>query len=91
MDNEGQFLAKIKVTKGRVIVVKSMRDNLLSRSVAVYLGLIQHVGEVSVYGELGLLKGEPVKIVLQENATPYSVAGPCRIPIPLLPRVEDGF
>ena len=92
----GQFLAKIKVTKGRgtkdcyfrVIVAKSTCDNLLSRSVAAYLGLIQHIGEVDVYGELGLLKGEPVKIVLKENAKPYSVAAPRRIPISLIPRVS---
>lgn len=56
---------------------------------ASYLDLIQHIGEVDVYGELGLLKGKPVKIVLKENAKPYSVAAPRRIPIPLLPRVEE--
>lgn len=97
VDHKGQFLAKTKVMKGsvtkdcyfRVIVAKSTCDNLLSRSVATYLGLIQHIGEVGVYGELGLLKGDPVKIVLKENVQPYSVAAPRLIPIPLLPRVEE--
>lgn len=70
-------------------VPKSTCDNLLSRSVATYLGLIQHLGEVEVYGELGLLKGDPVKIVLKDDAKPYSIAAPRRISIPLLPRVEE--
>lgn len=30
-----------------------------------------------------------MKIVLKEDAKPYSVAAPRRIPIPLLPRVEE--
>lgn len=93
----GQFLAKTQETKGRkttdcyfrVIVAKSTCDNLLSRSVGVRLGLIQHIEEVSVFGELGLLKGDPIKIVLKENAKPYSVVAPRRIPIPLLPKVEE--
>ncbi|XP_023285825.1 uncharacterized protein K02A2.6-like [Seriola lalandi dorsalis] len=92
----GQFLAKIQVQKGgkttdcyfRVVVAKSTCDNLLSRSVGVRLGLIHHIEEVSVFGELGLLKGDPIKIVLKENAKPYSVAAPRHIPIPLLPKVE---
>ena len=78
MDHKGQFLAKIQVTKGRktedcyfrVTVAKSTGDNLLSRSVATYLGLIQHLREVDVYGEFGLLKSDPVKIVLKDNAKP---------------------
>lgn len=93
----GQFLAKTQETKGRkttdcyfrVIVAKSTCDNLLSRSVGVRLGLIQHIEEVSVFGELGQLKGDPIKIVLKENAKPYSVVAPRRIPIPLLPKVEE--
>ena len=96
VSHKGQFMAKIKVQNGRklqdcffrVIVAQSTCDNLLSRSVAVHLGLIQHIEEVSVYGDVGLLKGEPVKIVLKDNAQPYSVAAPRRIPIPLLPKVE---
>ncbi|RXN22487.1 Transposon Ty3-I Gag-Pol poly [Labeo rohita] len=73
----------------RVTVVKSGGDNLLSRAVGAHLGLIQHVEEVSVYGVLGLLKGEPVKIELKENARPYSITTPRRIPIPLVPKVEE--
>lgn len=92
VDNKGQFLARIKITKRggtkdshfRVIAAKSTCDNLLSRSVAVYQGLIQHIG-VGVYGELGLLKGDPVKIVQKHTV----LQAPQRIPIPLLPKVEE--
>ncbi len=48
---------------------------------AVHLGLIQYIGEVSMYVELGLLKEDPVKTVLKEDAQPYSVAAPRHIPI----------
>lgn len=44
---------------------------------------------VVVYGELGLLKGNPVKITLKDDAKPYSVAAPHRILVPLLPQVEE--
>lgn len=44
---------------------------------------------VDVYGELGLLKGDPVKITLKDDAKPYSVAAPHHIPVPLLPQVEE--
>lgn len=69
-------------------MARSTYDNLLSRSVGVHLGLIQHIGEVSVYGDIRLLKGDPVKINLKDNAKPYSVVVPHRIPIPLLSKVE---
>ncbi|KAL0175066.1 hypothetical protein M9458_031034, partial [Cirrhinus mrigala] len=93
----GQFMARTQLKRGkktldchfRVTVIKSGGDNLLSRAVGAHLGLIQHVEEVSVYGELRLLKGEPVKIELKENARPYSITTPRRIPIPLVPKVEE--
>ncbi len=69
-------------------MVKSGGDNLPSRAVGAHLGLIQHVEEVSVYGEL-LLKGEPVKIELNENARPYIFTTPHCILIPLEPKVEE--
>ena len=51
-----------------------MKANLLSHDAAVNLGLIQRFYEISeeVFGDIGTLKGEPVKISLQENAEPYS-------------------
>lgn len=63
----GNKKKKTKDCYFRVAVAKSTCDNLLSRSVATNLGLIQHLGEVDVYGELGLLKGYSVKIVLKDK------------------------
>lgn len=62
-------------------VAKSACDTLLGRSVAAYLDLLQHFGEVDVYGELRLLKVELIKIVLNENAKLYSVVALQRIPV----------
>lgn len=71
--------------------MKSGGDNLLSRAVATKLGLIKRVklDEVNAFGDVGLLKGNPVRIVLKKEAKPYSVATPRRIPIPLLPKVVE--
>ena len=55
------------------------------------MGLVKRVHEItdhSVFGDIGLLKCEPVKIHLHDNAKPYSVSTPRRIPFPLLPLVE---
>lgn len=62
---------------------------MLSQAVGAHLGLIWYVVEVSVYGELGFLKGEPVKMERKENARPYSITSPCCISIPLMPKVEE--
>ena len=93
----GQFLAKIKAHVNgqlrnccfRVVVVKTSGENLLSRTVATKLGLIKRLDEVSSFSGLGTLKGDPVKITLKDDAEPYSVAVPRRVPIPLLSKVEE--
>ncbi|KAL6470492.1 hypothetical protein MHYP_G00216110 [Metynnis hypsauchen] len=93
----GQFLAKLKANISgqlrnccfRVVVVKTNGENLLSRTVATRLGLIKRIDEISTFSGIGTLKGEPVKITLKEGAEPYSIATPRRVPIPLLPRVEE--
>lgn len=41
-----------------------------------------------VFGNIGLLKCEPVKIELNTDCEPYSLTTPRRIPFPLLPKVE---
>jgi hypothetical protein len=41
-----------------------------------------------VFGDIGKLKGDPVKIKLKENMKPYHVNTSRRIPIPLIPKVE---
>ncbi|XP_056440715.1 uncharacterized protein si:ch211-161h7.5 [Gadus chalcogrammus] len=41
-----------------------------------------------VFGDIGLFKCDPVKIELKPDAEPYTLTMPCRIPFPLLPKVE---
>ena len=93
----GQFLAKLKAHVNgqlrnccfRVVVVETNGENLLSRTVATKLGLIKRIDEISTFSGLGTLKGEPVRITLKDGAQPYSIVTPRRVPIPLLPRVEE--
>lgn len=40
-------------------------------------------------GEFGLLKTQPVKIVLREDARPYAVHTARRIPIPFMKPVKE--
>ena len=41
-----------------------------------------------VFGDIGLLMCDPVKIELKTDCEPYSLTTPRRIPFPLLPKVE---
>lgn len=65
-------------------------SDLLGRNVAVAMGLVKRVDEVqSTFGaDLGLLKIQPVKICLREDAVPYSVNTARRVSAPLLPKVK---
>ncbi|KAL0169372.1 hypothetical protein M9458_033968, partial [Cirrhinus mrigala] len=45
--------------------------------------------EGCVFGDFGLLNCEPIKIELRQNAKPYSLTSPRRVPFPLLPKVEE--
>ncbi|KAL6476464.1 hypothetical protein MHYP_G00149630 [Metynnis hypsauchen] len=91
----GQFTANTEYKDNkysfRVFVIEGESvNNLLSRSVAQAMGLVKRVLQVSnATGEFGLLKTQPVKIVLQENAQPYAVHTARRIPIPLLKPVKE--
>ncbi|CAI5695044.1 unnamed protein product [Oreochromis niloticus] len=87
----GKFLATT-VYKGQkyqywITVIKGQYASNL-------LGLVARVNKISsdltedVFGEIGLLNCEPVKIELTEDAVPYSVTTPRRVPFPLLPKVE---
>jgi hypothetical protein len=86
----GQFIARIEHdgTKyhHRVFVVNDIAENLLSGSVADRLGLIKRVCQVSEYG---LVKCKPVDIKLKTDAQPYSIATARRVPIHLVPKVEE--
>ncbi|XP_026016758.1 uncharacterized protein K02A2.6-like [Astatotilapia calliptera] len=95
----GKFLATTEY-KGQkyqywITVIKGQyASNLLGKTVAKRMGLVTRVNKISsdlkedVFGEIGLLNCEPVKIELTEDAVPYSVTTPRRVPFPLLPKVE---
>ncbi|XP_026020736.1 uncharacterized protein K02A2.6-like [Astatotilapia calliptera] len=95
----GKFLATTEY-KGQkyqywITVIKGQyASNLLGNTVAKRMGLVTRVNKISsdlkedVFGEIGLLNCEPVKIELTEDAVPYSVTTPRRVPFPLLPKVE---
>ncbi|XP_056014988.1 uncharacterized protein K02A2.6-like [Ostrea edulis] len=89
-------LGKFKVTTRHknhpysfhVVVIPSTdsQNNLLSRSVASTMGLIQKIG--SVIEHHGTMKGDPVKIVLRSDAQQYCVTTARRIPFALMPKVK---
>ncbi len=95
----GKFLATT-MYKGQkyqywITVIKGQyASTLLGKSVAKRMGLVARVNEINssltndVFGEIGLLNCEPVKIELTNDAVPYSVNTPRRVLFPLLPKVE---
>lgn len=95
----GKFLATTHY-KGQkyqywvTVIQGQYASNLLGKTVAKRMGLVARVNAISsdltsdVFGEIGLLNCEPVKIELTEDAVPYSVNTPRRVPFPLLPKVE---
>ena len=95
---KGQFMASAEVKQQRfrfrVLVTEgNSTDSLLSRSVAVKMGLMQRLEEISLddselFGDIGLLDCEPVRIKLKPGAVPYSIPVARRVPIPLLPALE---
>lgn len=64
-------------------------SNLLSRPLAVEMSLVKRVHAVCSTGEFGLLKTQPVKMVLREDAQPYAVHTAHRVPIPLMKPVKE--
>ena len=91
----GQFTASTTF-KGKkysfpVCVLKNSQSRLLSRSVSHGLGLLKFIEEVreDVFGNFGLLKGEPVRIRLRPDAPPYNLATPRRISAPLLGAMKE--
>ncbi|XP_005092519.1 uncharacterized protein K02A2.6-like [Aplysia californica] len=77
----------------RVFILNNDTDCLLSCDTAVCLGLISQDRIDSanlVFGDVGPkpIRCEPVKIILKEDAQPYSVNVARRIPIPLMDEVK---
>lgn len=64
-------------------------STLLGRSAATALGLIQRVEEIdtSIFGSVGLVKCDPVKITLRQDSKPYCVTTARRVPFPLMSKV----
>ena len=62
-------------------------NNLSSQHAACEMGLVKRVEETTadIYGHIGLVNCEPVKIELSDDAQPYARI----IPFPLLPKVEE--
>lgn len=96
----GKFLAtsyyKGQKYKFWITVITGLyAHNLLGGSVAKRMGLVKRVDSLNtglledVFGDIGLLKCDPVKIDLKANAEPYSLTSPRRVPFPLLPKVES--
>ena len=64
---------------------------MLGREHSCQMGSVKRVREITdhnVFGDIGLLKCEPVKIQLKDNAKSCSVNMPRRIPFSLLPLVK---
>ena len=67
-------------------------NNLLSRDAALRLGLVKRLDNINdlAFGEVGRpVQCDPIKIRLRDDATPYSISTARRIPLPLLPKVEQ--
>ena len=66
-------------------------SNLLGRQAACEMGLVARLDEVDaeLFGDIGLLKCEPVKIQLDKYAEPYGINTARRIPFPLMSQVEE--
>ena len=66
-------------------------SNLLGRQTACEMGLVARLDEVDaeLFGDIGLLKCEPVRIQLDKYAEPYRINTARRIPFLLMSQVEE--
>ena len=92
----GQFTAEISLKNkpyfiDMYVIEGVCVNNLLSRHAACQMGLVQRAEEstANVFGDIGLMNCEQVRIELTDNAKPYCVYAAKKIPSPLLPKVKD--
>jgi hypothetical protein len=91
----GEFKAQTQIGNEkyefRIVVSTQQCSNLLSRDVAEKMKLVARIQEVqdSVFGECGLMKTSPVKIYMDQQAVPYSVATARRVPFPIMTKVKE--
>ena len=91
LTSKGQVIARVEhsrqVYNFRVIVTgaESVTENLLSRSAATSMGLIKCIDSTTatdLFGEIGLVKCDPVNIVLRGDAEPYVTVARA-VPVPV--------
>ena len=80
----GQFVADVRYRDRQYtmrFITNGQSNNLLARSAVEQLS--------GSFGDFRLMKTKPVKIVLMEDAVPFHVCVPRRIPFHLLKKVEN--
>ena len=96
MNCHGHFTTTVVVKDRKhelqIYVVDSKTDNLLSRMAACEMDFVARLEELNndPFGDLDIhpVKCKPIKIQIKEDAEPYSLKVPRRIPIPLLDKVK---
>ena len=94
----GRFIAHVKhngttyAFNTYVVDSGGSHTSLLSRAVSHKLNLIRRVDAIvdsSIFGPIGNIKCEPVKIELAHGAVPHCINTAYRIPIPLKPKAVN--
>ena len=92
LTSKGHFIARVEhsrqVYNFWVIVTgaESVTENLLSRRAATSMGLIKCIDSTTatdLFGEIGLVKCDPVNIVLKGDTEPYCVTAARTVPVSL--------